>query len=108
MSVYGIACNVESLRERVDMGEQVLHVDRRYIDGRPQSHGNIARLINSSMGNKDQTNCIFEERTSREIEYIPRNVSHYIVVAATRSLRAGDKLLIHYSYRRPVPTDVDG
>ena len=35
MFVYGINCNVASLRERVDMGEKVSHVDRRYIDGRP-------------------------------------------------------------------------
>ena len=103
MSIYGIACNVTSLRERVDMGEQVSHVDRRYIDGRPQAHGNIAGLINSSMGNRDLTNCIFEERTGREIDYMHRDVSHYIVVAACHSLRAGDELLIHYSYRRPVP-----
>jgi hypothetical protein len=85
------------------MGEPVSHADRRYLDGRPQAHGNIAGLINSSMGNRDLTNCIFEERTGREIDYMHRDVSHYIVVVSCRSLRAGDELLIHYSYRRPVP-----
>ena len=102
MYIYGIACNATSLRERVDMGEQVSYVDRNYIDGRPQAHGNIARLINSSMGNIDLTNCIFEERTRRKIDYMCRDVSHYIVFVACHSLRVVNELLIHYSYRRLV------
>ena len=44
MSIYGIACNDASLRERADMGEGISHCDRRYIDGRPQAHGNIVGL----------------------------------------------------------------
>ena len=74
MSIYGMSCNATPLRESVDMGEQVSHVDHRYIDGRPQAHGNIAGLINSSMGNRDLTNCIFEEITRREIDCIHRDV----------------------------------
>ena len=92
MSIYGIACNATSLRERVDMREKVSHVDHRYIDGKPQAHGNIAGLINSSMGNRDLTNCISKERTGREIDYMCRDVSHYIVVVASCSLRASDEL----------------
>ena len=68
------------------MGDPVSHIDRRYLDGRPQAHDNIAGLINNSMGNIDLTNCIFEERTGREIDYMCRDVSHYIVVAACCSL----------------------
>ena len=85
------------------MGEQVSHVDRRYIDGRLEAHGNIDGLINSSMGNKDQTNCIFKERIGKEIKYMHKNVWHYIVVVVTFSLWADDEILIHYSYRRLVP-----
>ena len=32
-----------------------------------------------------------------------RDVTHYIVVVPCSSLRTNDELLIHYSYRRPVP-----
>ena len=86
------------------MGEQVSHVDHRYIDGRPQAHGNIVILINISMGNREQNNFIFEERIGRKIEYMHRDVSHYIVVVATHTLWESDELLIYYFYRSSVPT----
>ena len=86
MYIYGIACNVASLRERVDMGEGISHSNRRYINGRPQTHGNIVGLINSSMGNRKLNTCIFEERTEREMDYMHKDVRHYIVVVVCSSL----------------------
>ena len=52
--------------------------------------------------NRELTNCIFEERIGREMDYMHTNVRHYIVVVACSSLQVNGELLIHYSYRQPI------
>ena len=101
MTVYGLCANAASLIERGiihNEGEQI------YIDGRPYAQGNIAGLINSSRGRHERTNCTFVEcENGHEPGHMSRNVPRYIVVNATRSLQAGEELLLNYRWRRRSP-----
>ena len=91
--------NAASLSDR---GSAHTRGQRLYIDGRPYTQGNIAGLINSSRGRSARTNCTFVEcENSHEPGYLRRDVPRYIIVNATRSLRAGDELLANYGFRRP-------
>jgi hypothetical protein len=62
-----------------------------YIDGRPKASGNIAGFINSTRPGTTtkQPNCIFEGREG-----------NHIFVCATKSIVAGEELLIDYNLNR--------
>ena len=99
MSTYGMWLNAASLSDR---GITHAQGQRLYVDGRPYTQGNIAGLINSSRGRSARTNCTFVEcENGHEPGYMSRDVPRYILVNATRSLRAGDELLANYGFRRP-------
>lgn len=107
MSTYGICSNGASI---VDAEQQGTHMDRGerlYMDGRPATHGNIAGLINSSRGQAgSMTNCIFEERAHVQEDFMLRPAAHCVMVVATRTIQAGEELLINYSFERRTPARV--
>ena len=99
MSTYGMCLNAASLSAR---GITHSQGQRLYIDERPYTQGNIAGLINSSRGRSARTNCTFVEcENGHEPGYMSRDVPRYILVNASRTLRAGDELLANYGFRRP-------
>ena len=67
-----------------------------YIDGRPNSFGNIVGFINSTRPEttNKQSNFIFEGRQG-----------NCIFVCATKSIVAGEELLIDYNLNRIVGGD---
>jgi hypothetical protein len=72
-----------------------------YIDGRPQTHGNIIGFINSCRASLFSANCSFEEHSNDKEFFMKRKASKFVVVHAIHSLSPGDELLINYNFRRP-------
>ncbi len=98
MTTYGLCVNAASLFEE---NRARAFGERIYIDGRPYTQGNIAGLINSSRGRNHYTNCVFVECSNSHIpEYMTRDVSSYILVAAIRTLRVGEEIFVNYPWRR--------
>jgi hypothetical protein len=75
-----------------------------YIDGRPQTHGNIAGFINSCRSSLFTTNCSFEEHSNDKEFFMKRNATIFVVMHAISSLSLGYELLINYNFRRTPTT----
>ena len=98
MLIYGLNSNARRIA-RPDNSK-----DLKYIDGRPQLHGNLAAFINSSIENPEATNCDFVEAKKDQEDFFRRKIEgRYIMVDAIKSLRVGDELFIQYEYGRPIP-----
>jgi hypothetical protein len=75
--------------------------ERIYINGRPYTQENIARLINNNRRRNHYTNCVFIECSNSHIlEHMTQDVPIYILVATIRSLRVGEETLVNYPWHR--------
>ena len=86
MRTYGLAANYfQLLDNNLNKGATV------YIDGRPKALGNIAGFINSTWPGSTHKlpNCLFEWREG-----------NCVFVCATKSIAAGEELLIDYGLNR--------
>ena len=68
-----------------------------YIDGHPQTHGNIEEFINISRFSLFSANCSFEEHSNNKDFFMKKKTSKFVVVHAIRSLSPSAELLINYS-----------
>lgn len=108
MATYGMCSNSASLDLRQSEGYHVHQGERLFIDGRPYSQGNIAGFINSSRGHgyTHETNCIFEERTNVQEEFMSSIVDRCIMVVATTTILPAHELFVNYSFIRRMPARV--
>ena len=72
-----------------------------YIDGRPCTHGNIAKFINSSRWSLFFANFPFEELSNDNDFFMKSKASRFFVVHAIGCLYPSDKLLIEHEFHRP-------
>ena len=71
-----------------------------YIDGRPCTHGNIARFINSYVCSLFYANCSFEEHFNDHKFFMKKKASRFVVVHAIHNISPSDELLINYNFHR--------
>ena len=72
-----------------------------YINGCPQTHGNITGFINSSRSSLFSANCCFKEHSNEKDFFMKNKASIFVVVHPIHSLSLSDELLIHYNFPRP-------
>jgi hypothetical protein len=75
-----------------------------YIDGHPQTHGNIAGFINSCKSSLFSAHFFFEEHSNDKEFFMKRKAFRFVVVHAIHSLSLGNELLINYNFHRPPTT----
>ena len=64
-----------------------------YIDGHPQTHGDIARFINSSRSSLFSAICCFEEH-SNDIEFfMKKKASRFVVMHVVFGLSPSDEFV---------------
>lgn len=85
-----------------------LHPLYAFIDGYPPRTGNPGGYINAARGvvgilpNAEWVECARTVQGPRRAfgDYLHPSISHYVMTCATRTIRAGDEVLVTYDYRR--------